>query len=115
MAKDDSARRELGISRRELLRKGAIVGGTLLWATPVVQSLTPAAQAGVSPRCSCCCCRERVFPGNSFCVVDGFDAAGCAVACGPAGVNSFCANITQTGNCIAVTNPAGTAADCTCT
>jgi hypothetical protein len=29
----------LGISRRTLLRRGAIVGGSLLWTTPVVQTL----------------------------------------------------------------------------
>ena len=28
-----------GISRRQALKKGAVVGGTVLWATPVVQSI----------------------------------------------------------------------------
>ena len=29
-----------GISRRELLRKGAVLGGAVVWATPVVQTLS---------------------------------------------------------------------------
>jgi hypothetical protein len=112
MAKDESARRELGISRRELLRKGAIVGGTLLWATPVVQSLTPAAQAAASPICSCCACNQPVFPGGSRCVVDGFSAAGCAAACGAGGVNSFCES--TTGVCSCTSTPTVEPL-CTCT
>ena len=38
-----------GSTRRDVLKRGAIVGGTLLWATPVIQSLdlrAAAAQAG---------------------------------------------------------------------
>lgn len=37
----------LGISRRTLLRRGLLVGGTMVWATPVVQSFAgPAAAQG---------------------------------------------------------------------
>jgi hypothetical protein len=50
-------RRASGITRRELIRRGAVVGGTLLWAAPVVQTLTPAAHAQGSPGpCGCCYC-----------------------------------------------------------
>jgi hypothetical protein len=51
--------RVLGVSRRDLLRRGAVVGGTLLWATPVVQSLSPAAYAQMGPSpgaCAACYC-----------------------------------------------------------
>lgn len=43
----------LGISRRDLIRRGAIVGGTLVWAAPVVQSIAPRAlaQTGGTPAC----------------------------------------------------------------
>ena len=34
-----------GSSRRDFLRRSAIVGGTLVWAAPTVQSVTPAAFA----------------------------------------------------------------------
>jgi hypothetical protein len=46
---------ELGMSRRDLLRRGAIVGGTLLWVAPAIQSMTPKAfaQEG-SPLCAAC-------------------------------------------------------------
>lgn len=48
--------RELGVTRRDLIRRGAVVGGTLLWAAPVVQSLTPAAFAhDLSPAVYQCC------------------------------------------------------------
>ena len=45
----DSHHDDGGSTRRELLKRGAIAGGTLLWATPVIQSLdlrAAAAQAG---------------------------------------------------------------------
>lgn len=42
----------LGISRRTLIKRGAVVGGTLVWAAPVVQSLSAPAFAAGSPACS---------------------------------------------------------------
>jgi hypothetical protein len=51
---------ELGMSRRDLLRRGAIVGGTLLWVAPAIQSMAPKAFAQVpSPGgggCAACYC-----------------------------------------------------------
>jgi hypothetical protein len=50
---------ELGMSRRDLLRRSAIVGGTLLWVAPAIQSITPKALArqGPSPgACAACYC-----------------------------------------------------------
>lgn len=35
----------LGISRRDLLKRGAVVGGTLVWAAPVVQTISRSALA----------------------------------------------------------------------
>jgi hypothetical protein len=55
----DALKRELGLSRRQLLKRGAVVGGTLMWAAPTIQSLaSPAfAQMGASPgRHGCCYC-----------------------------------------------------------
>jgi hypothetical protein len=55
--RDSDVRRESGISRRELLKRGAVVGGTMVWAVPVLQSLTPPAFAQATPRpCGCCYC-----------------------------------------------------------
>jgi hypothetical protein len=49
---------ELGMSRRDLLRRGAVVGGTLLWVAPAIQSLGPRALAQNvgSGSCSACYC-----------------------------------------------------------
>ena len=48
----DDAREDLepgSLSRRAMLRRGAALGGTLVWAVPVVQSIGPAAFAAGSP------------------------------------------------------------------
>lgn len=37
---NDQLEGNLGISRRRLIKRGAIVGGTVVWAAPVVQSFT---------------------------------------------------------------------------
>ena len=48
---------ELGMSRRDLLRRGAIVGGTLLWVAPAIQTMAPKAFAQeVSPGGGCAAC-----------------------------------------------------------
>ena len=41
-----------GFDRRTLLKRGAVVGGTAIWATPVVQSLARPAFAAGSPVCA---------------------------------------------------------------
>jgi hypothetical protein len=52
------------LSRRDLIRRGAIVGGSLIWVAPAIQSLTPAANAQTvgSPMFGCCECRSAVSP-----------------------------------------------------
>ena len=56
--KDGNLRREFGLTRRDLMKRGAIVGGTLLWVAPVVQSITaPSAYAGSIH--SCCQCAKK--------------------------------------------------------
>lgn len=42
-----------GLDRRQLIKRSAVVGGALVWATPVVQSVAaPAFAATGSPSCS---------------------------------------------------------------
>jgi hypothetical protein len=41
---------ETGLDRRQLLRRGAALGGALAWSVPVVQSVAPAAFAVGSPQ-----------------------------------------------------------------
>jgi hypothetical protein len=96
MADDDdrNLRRELGVSRRELIRRGAIVGGTLLWAAPVIQSITtPAIASTESERHFCCFCSHPSNPKqvpNFQCFNDGFPStdAECASLCSAAGFTS---------------------------
>jgi hypothetical protein len=45
---------EGGITRRGLMKRGALLGGAVVWATPVIQSLTTSAHAQASPLCSAC-------------------------------------------------------------
>ena len=73
-----------GISRRDVIKRGAIVGGTLVWAAPVVQSLGSKAAFGTtvdthpgSDRCSCCLVLEIAGQGTKY----TFNPAGCAALC----------------------------------
>jgi hypothetical protein len=46
---------ESGMTRRDLMRRGAVVGGTLLWVAPAIQSIGSKAYAQVgSPPCAAC-------------------------------------------------------------
>jgi hypothetical protein len=73
---------ELGMSRRDLLRRGAVVGGTLLWVAPAIQSLGPKAlaQQVASNTCSACYCWDdpKSFPGilHEYGATDFFIFAG---------------------------------------
>jgi hypothetical protein len=63
MADDDrhshgAVRNRVGISRRDLLRRGAIVGGTVLWTVPVISTITRAHVRPGSPGFTCCECRN---------------------------------------------------------
>jgi hypothetical protein len=42
-----------GISRRDLLKRGAVVGGTVLWATPVVRALAVTEEVADTPSDTC--------------------------------------------------------------
>lgn len=71
--------RGVGIHRRDLIRRGAIVGGTLLWATPVIQSFArPALAHAVSPASHYCChcynsdgILSTVTGTTGYCMSDG--------------------------------------------
>jgi hypothetical protein len=46
---DDAIDGTTGLSRRDILRRSALVGGTLVWAAPTVQALAVPAYAGSEP------------------------------------------------------------------
>jgi hypothetical protein len=111
---------ELGMSRRDLIRRGAIVGGTLLWVAPAIQSMAPKAFAadGAGPgsaRCAACYCwtgnkqavtKNRGFDGDlgsgggldspsdcqAFCTWTGAYAGGGATG-GPYASSEFCSGV----------------------
>jgi hypothetical protein len=80
-------KRKLGMTRRQLLRRGAIVGGTLIWTIPVLNSLKPEAfgQPSSPARFFCCFCKKPKKPSgfSQKCInpFPGNTAAQCAQAC----------------------------------
>lgn len=68
------------LNRRDLLRRGAIVGGSLLWVAPTIQTLTQkaAAQTAGSPAFGCCECRNGPV-GKQLCN-PGLDHITCTTA-----------------------------------
>lgn len=77
-----------GITRREAIRKGAVLGGTALWVAPVVQNIGIARAFGQAPSPPCCTSESfdvlatftgtisgsagpiRAFPTNNGCFSD---------------------------------------------
>ena len=59
-----------GVTRREAIKKGAIVGGTVMWVAPLVQTvgMSPASAQTVSPQPGACVCTGT----NSFDVTAAF-------------------------------------------
>ena len=84
------------LSRRDLIRRGAIVGGSLLWVAPAIQSLTPAANAQTvgSPTFGCCECRSVGIAGSENCSsgVSGLECTtvGSNTTGGPASSSADC-------------------------
>jgi hypothetical protein len=59
-----------GITRRDALRKGAVAGGAIVWAVPLVQSMgLPSAfgQSAGTPRCDC---TVRIVTPGGDCLAD---------------------------------------------
>lgn len=67
---DDQGAVQPGITRREALKRGAILGGALVWATPVVQTIgmRPAFAEHDSPLC---CTSVRLFDVGFTTIVVG--------------------------------------------
>lgn len=48
---DENDTGQSGLDRRQLLKRGAVIGGTMVWATPVVQSFAAPVYAVGSGQC----------------------------------------------------------------
>jgi hypothetical protein len=99
---------ESGMTRRDLMRRGAIVGGTLLWVAPAIQSIGSKAYAQVGPSpsvCAACYCFTVGGRGNlraDECSEDGLEnqrasSTACETFCRNAGFADFqyCMGTTQ--------------------
>ena len=112
-----------GVSRREIIKRGAIVGGTALWAAPVIQSLSSSAMAqGHDPesRCGCCYCWNGniLTTQDDDCSDDGAvferaNPAACAAFCQSRGFANSQQCATSPGGCSCVQNTPGSNG-CTC-
>lgn len=60
---EDMAETSAGMTRRTLIKRGAVVGGTLIWAAPVIDSFTSPAFGAVDGTPLDVCCR---FTGGGF-------------------------------------------------
>jgi hypothetical protein len=83
-----------GITRRAFVRRTAVVGGSLLWIAPAIQTLAPAARAHVVSPAQFFCC-ECQAPGSgepTRCTTDGLGSteasaiAACDAFCTPLGL-----------------------------
>jgi hypothetical protein len=76
-------RRRIGMSRRDLIRRGAIVGGTLIWTIPVVKTIAGAHSTTTgSPSFTCCECRapQGSNPAGSLRCSGGGNTQECTTA-----------------------------------
>jgi hypothetical protein len=72
--RDRELRRKLGISRRDLMRRGLIIGGTLVWTVPIIESISREAFAAKgSPEAKCCACGTKKSGGDDYVCVTGSD------------------------------------------
>jgi hypothetical protein len=121
MSESDKFRSELGMTRRDLLRRGAIVGGTLLWAAPAIQSIAKPAfaqpAAGSTPHYCCFCTGGTTAAQGGQCLNDGIPASAnaCCTFCAGIGATnwSWCDNRPTAYGCVPPTGCAGTCVNST--
>jgi hypothetical protein len=70
---------ESGMTRRDLIRRGAVVTGTLLWVAPAIQSISSKAYAQTNGSPLCEACIQTNFGGNirHFTLVADTDCCDC--------------------------------------
>lgn len=110
---------EGGLDRRSLLRRSALLGGAIVWTTPVVQSLATPAFAG-TPKPPTCACKVRFqwspghigftnepdvasAPGSACCVADNY--ASTTLTVGAGGVIPGCTAGAPSPGAVTITYP----------
>jgi hypothetical protein len=79
MSENGDMRRHLGVSRRDLIRRGAIVGGTLIWTVPIISTLSKDAAAHEASGTFTCCQCNRTGQTRAF--LNVASAAACQSLC----------------------------------
>jgi hypothetical protein len=74
---------ESGMTRRDLMKRGAVVGGTLLWVAPAIQTYGSKAfaQENGSPTCDACVAVTTGGPGGVQTVHIEFNATSACCEC----------------------------------
>ena len=103
---------QTGITRRDALRRGALLGGALTWSVPVVQlvGMRPAMAQTASPSCDATFCSNIVFDGAFFAsaICEPETPADEICLCCCAGITEFCGE----GACIDVVNACDAEVQC---
>jgi hypothetical protein len=74
---------ESGMTRRDLMRRGAVVGGTLLWVAPAIQSIGAKAYAqGLSPLCDACIAVTSTGATQHVHIIPSVDCCACLAGTG---------------------------------
>lgn len=82
MTSGEREERGEGLDRRAVLRRGAVLGGALVWTTPAVQTIAGPAFAAGTPRCSTRLQGEvRYRNGTSQCVEVVYDPTETCCSC----------------------------------
>jgi hypothetical protein len=96
----------LGMSRRDLFRRGAVLGGALVWVSPAIRSITSPAYAQTpSVRVtSCCACIKRTKHNNQTLCVEDLTLVDCQDFCGAGNLESYlvAAECNSAGNCVPI-------------
>jgi hypothetical protein len=73
---DQEMQPESGLTRREVLKRGAALGGALVWGAPLVQviGMRPALAATPSPTCPNLYCVKAEWQGNEDGSLGSFQA-----------------------------------------
>ena len=100
---DDEQVEPTRITRRDALRRGALLGGALTWSVPVVQlvGMKPAMAQVPSPACVSTTC---AFAGDQILRCEPANPDGHPCFCCCAEIDEFCSDCFQANPCVSTLN-----------